>query len=79
MHTNNIKYFAFFTAAPKFLLDNFNDSLILKAGTSEKVSIPFICHPAPTMSLQFNEGDVRDAARMKATMDKSATQINRIG
>ena len=64
-----------FTAAPIFLLANFNDSLVLKKGTSEKVSIPFLCHPSPTITLQYNAGEVRDTARLHAELNKTSTQI----
>ena len=49
-------------AAPK--LGDFSDSLTMKAATSETKDIPFNGHPQPTVNITFNDGDVRDTARI---------------
>ena len=55
-----------FAAAPKLVLDtSFQDTLILKAGTSSAVEIPFTAHPQPSVSLTFNGGDVRSTERIR--------------
>ena len=56
--------------------DSFNKTITLKAGTSQSVEIPFICHPAPTASLSFKDGEVRDTARQLVVLDKENTKVS---
>lgn len=67
----------FVSAAPKF--GEFNDQMIMKAGSSSSVDIPFVAHPQPTVSVQFEGGEVRDASRIltKLTENQSSFSVNK--
>ena len=66
-----IRPFAF-AAAPKFSLDkNFKDTLVIKAGNSDKSEMGFLAHPEPTVTLTFSGRKITDTDRIKVTRDKT--------
>lgn len=67
----------FIPAAPNFVLDAaFKDTLILKAGSSSTVHLPFLAYPLPKSSVSFNGGVVRDVKRISCTVEKTKATLS---
>ena len=63
-----------FTAPPRFLKD-MEDQLILKAGQSTAIELPFSGNPPPKVKWSYNDGPLPDVRRTKEDTGKDMTTL----
>lgn len=65
-NAGSLKYYILSTVQPSFRLDkNFEDTIILKLGSSKVIEVPFMASPMPEINWDFNGGKFSDAKRIK--------------
>ena len=57
------------------MLSDLEDTLILRAGESKAIEIPFSAHPMPTVTWKYNEGAMPDKRRMKEETIRGMTSL----
>ena len=62
-------------APPKFTKEDMEDQLILKAGQSTAIELPFSGNPPPKVKWTYNDGPLPDRRRTKDETSKTMTSL----